>query len=117
MRCRAAVDFVLLVAAVLVVECSSATCGDKDGTGTAAVNNTDCGTGHRYDKSKSTAACAGSAGVRPFRTTLIAWRQDAHYDPEVEDLEVQVACWIRLWRAFPLEEKTEAGKAWRKLLQ
>ena len=39
---------------------ASATCGDKDGTGTAAVNDTDCGTGYVYEASKNLSTCAGT---------------------------------------------------------
>ena len=44
------------------VKMPGATCGDKDGagSGTAPVNDTDCGTGFVYDSSKNAARCAGA---------------------------------------------------------
>jgi hypothetical protein len=62
MRGRTAAHLILLVAAVLVAECSSATCGNIDPVvrGGVSGNGTDCGAGWVYDVSKSAASCAGA---------------------------------------------------------
>ena len=63
-RGRTAAHLVLLVAAVLVAECSSATCGDIDpihrGVQRGVPSTTECGAGYVYDPSKSAVSCAGA---------------------------------------------------------
>ena len=56
---------------------------------------------------------AGSAGVAPCVTTLLAWRLGGEADPSIQAQADHLRKWMKLWSSFDAAYKKEVTTSWR----